>query len=351
MAAVEKRVFVVTSVAISGNLVSSTAGSGYDMILTDQRFIFTNRRIAEAGFAADSEGMATQYSFTQDLETLASKEGSLCLPFTDLKRVQITNEGKSSCRLSIEYMDRKGKKQNLSVECQFERDCRGTRYKYPDYTKDSNVVSAAYSRDCADFLQSIRTVLRLSLPPRVPMDFRTYAKAQTDDGTEHLDTPSMFSRRFPKYQLRMASEWGLLLLGHRMNADYSVESLEVFDKRVLSQTPEEHLNELKAMDDQSLGHMWWGYMVFGNYFAEVIIRNLGGRWRYPSRILVFFCLWAGYISPAYRHWYVVVGKQKVPVFEIMRRRAEMGANQVSLVRIYSEIKNGTFDLKKLTRSD
>ncbi|MBU0624532.1 MAG: hypothetical protein KJ672_06780 [Candidatus Thermoplasmatota archaeon] len=68
--------------------------------------------------------------------------------------------------------------------------------------------------------------------------------------------------------------------------------------------------------------------------------------KYPSRILVFFCLWAGYISPAYRHWYVVVGRQKVPVFDIMKRRLEMGAKEVSLVNVYQEIAKGTYKHRK-----
>jgi hypothetical protein len=92
--------------------------------------------------------------------------------------------------------------------------------------------------------------------------------------------------------------------------------------------------------------MWFYHMMAGSYFTEVIIRNLGGKWKYPSRVLVFFCLWAGYISPVYRHWYLIVGKQKVPVFEIVRRRLEMGARELSLVQVYSEIANGTYRIRK-----
>lgn len=158
--------------------------------------------------------------------------------------------------------------------------------------------------------------------------------------------PSRFSRKFPEYQLKMASEMGLAVLRQFMTADYSVESLQVLDQWVLSQTPEEHRKNIKAMQDQSLPSIWFNYMKFGSYFAEVIIRNVGGKWKYPSRILVFFCLWAGYIGPAYRHWYLVVGDQKVPVFEIMKRRLEMGAKEVSLVQVYREIANGTYKIGK-----
>ncbi len=131
-----------------------------------------------------------------------------------------------------------------------------------------------------------------------------------------------------------------------MNPDYSVVSLEIFDTLALPQTPEEFAEGIRLMKDQSSARMWVYFMTPASYFAEVIIRNLGGRWKYPSRILVFFCLWAGYISPAYRHWYVVVGRQKVPVFEIMRRRFELGAKEVSLVQIYQEIAAGTYRYKR-----
>jgi len=163
-----------------------------------------------------------------------------------------------------------------------------------------------------------------------------------NDNIEPQARPSPFSREFDKYQLKMASEMGIAVLRQFMTVDYSVESLQVLDRRALSQTPEEFRNDIKEMKDQSLASMWFNYMKFGSYFAEVIMKNLGGRWRYPNRILVFFCLWAGYISPAYRHWYLVVGKQKVPVFEIMRRRLEMGAKEESLVKVYNEIANGTY---------
>ncbi|MBU0624531.1 MAG: hypothetical protein KJ672_06775 [Candidatus Thermoplasmatota archaeon] len=62
-----------------------------------------------------------------------------------------------------------------------------------------------------------------------------------------------------------------------MNADYSPESLEALDRLVLSQSPEQHRNDIKVMEDRSLPHIWWTYMVPGSYFAEVVIRNLGGR--------------------------------------------------------------------------
>lgn len=162
--------------------------------------------------------------------------------------------------------------------------------------------------------------------------------------------PSQFRRAFLKYQLKLQAEGSLRVLRRYMNPDFSVDSLEAFDRQVLARTPEEFKKRTAALDPRT-SSMWVWYVGPGSYFAEVIIRNLGGQWKYPSRILVFFCIWAGYISPVYHHWYVTVGKQKVPVFEIMKRRLEMGANQVSLVRIYSEIKNGTYDHKKWTVND
>ncbi len=170
--------------------------------------------------------------------------------------------------------------------------------------------------------------------------------AMSDSVESDSQIPSRLSRKFPKYQLKSNSETCFGVLQRYMNVDYSVESLAVLDRRVLAQTPEEFRRRISVRKDQSSPSMWSFFMGPGSYFAEVIIRNLGGKWKYPSRILVFFCLWAGYINPAYRHWYVVVGKQKVPVFEIMKRRLEMGEKEVSLTQVYHEIANGTFKLKK-----
>lgn len=181
----ERRFLVVTSVALSSSLAFDMTGSGYDMILTNRRFIFTDRKIAEAGFAADGDGMATQYSFTLDLETLARKQGSICLPFRDLRRVQTINEGKGNCQLSIDCRDTEGRKQTLRIECQFKRDWRGTRYKYPDYTMSSNTVSAAYNKDCADFLQSIENALRTTLPPSVALDLNAQVEGRTESESQH----------------------------------------------------------------------------------------------------------------------------------------------------------------------
>jgi hypothetical protein len=160
------------------------------------------------------------------------------------------------------------------------------------------------------------------------------------------DLPSHLSRRFLEHQLKLASELGLKVIRDYLSPDYSVESLERMEHHVLPQTPEQFKEQIRALEDQSVPRLWFFSMGFGSYFGEVIIRNLGGKWKYPSRILVFLCLWGGYISPVYRHWYVVVGKQKVPVFDIMKSRLEMGAKGVSLVRIYREIEKGVYDRKK-----
>jgi hypothetical protein len=47
----------------------------------------------------------------------------------------------------------------------------------------------------------------------------------------------------------------------------------------------------------------------------------------------------------YRRWYVIVGKLRVPVFELARKRETMGPKE-SLVKVYQEIAEGCFRAPK-----
>jgi hypothetical protein len=101
----------------------------------------------------------------------------------------------------------------------------------------------------------------------------------------------------------------------------------------------------KSRYDGSYLADWVISLGLGSYFGEVLIRNLAGRWKYPSRFLVLYCIYSGYASPIFHHWYVVVGGQKVPVLELAKRRLMMGPKE-SLVEAYNAIAAGEFKFNR-----
>ena len=72
------------------------------MVVTDRRFIFPDRGLAQKGFVAAGEQMATAYSAYHDLDAIAGKEGSIMIPFTDVRCVRIKIY-RLSCSIRIEY--------------------------------------------------------------------------------------------------------------------------------------------------------------------------------------------------------------------------------------------------------
>jgi hypothetical protein len=126
---------------------------------------------------------------------------------------------------------------------------------------------------------------------------------------------------------------------HRITPDFTLESLAALEL-VHPKDPDQYRSaaaKLEKFDyDGSYVADWVISVGLGSYFGEVLVRNLGGRWKYPARLLVFYAFYTGYASSIFRHWYVVVGQQKIPVFEIAKRRLMMGPSE-SLVQVYREI--------------
>lgn len=155
------------------------------------------------------------------------------------------------------------------------------------------------------------------------------------------DPPSKYHfREFLEFQFKLASNLSIRVARKYIDPDYSPSSLERLESCEV-QTPEEYREEVvryaaKPGRSTSQAAMWFMHMGLGSYFGEVLVRNLGGKWRYPSRVLVAIALLTFRPGIAYRHWYVVVGKRKIPVFELARRRQVMGSTE-SLAAKYREI--------------
>ena len=161
-----------------------------------------------------------------------------------------------------------------------------------------------------------------------------------------LGRPSRFSRRFLERELELALSSALAFCHTQgIKSDYSEESLIAFEA-LLPRNPEEYLRVVSNFDkfkyDGSYLSDWLVALGPGSYFGEVILRILGGRWKYPSRLRVFLSLYTSYSSPIFLNWFVIVGKQKVPVFEIARQRMILGTEGESFTQIYRKISKGKY---------
>ena len=165
--------------------------------------------------------------------------------------------------------------------------------------------------------------------------------------------PSHFRRRFLEDELRK----GLLDIVNRcvrlgIDPDFTEASLERLDA-ILPRDNQDYRESVAHFTqfeyDGSPLSDWLVALGPSSYFGEVLVKNLGGKWRYPSRLVVFYSYYTGYLSPVFRHWFVLVGKQRIPVFEIVRRRMIIGQEE-SLVKAYHDIASGRFKLKEICRS-
>jgi len=176
--------------------------------------------------------------------------------------------------------------------------------------------------------------------------------AARGDGMEHSMEEKEIPAIPPKYRIREflqakfeeAGKESIAATGRFVVPDYSPESLrylEEFHPKSTVQWQETLKLRSKLGLRNTQDWLWLLSMLPGWYFGEVLVRNLGGRWKYPNR--GYFILALILFRPAilYRHWYVIVGKQKVPVFELAMRRGILGTDE-SLYRAYWLIAQGSF---------
>jgi hypothetical protein len=156
--------------------------------------------------------------------------------------------------------------------------------------------------------------------------------------------PKYRIRTFLEAQLTAFSQISLSMVRHYTIPDYTPGSLEKLEP-YHGQTPTEYEELLIWRNNHGLSNspdqLWLMWMTLGCYFGEVLVRNLGGKWKYPSRLYGYLAVAFNWPGLAYRHWYVIVGKQKVPVFELSRRRCVMGPDE-SIYRAYQLIAKGQF---------
>lgn len=121
----------------------------------------------------------------------------------------------------------------------------------------------------------------------------------------------------------------------------SLRSLELYLPRDPRSWREEILPYLVKQGYIDEARIWLVHMWTGSYFGEVMVRNLHGRWQFPNAIIALIALMLRRPGMMYRHWYVIVEGQKIPVFELARRRETMGQRE-SLYEAYRLIAEGAF---------
>jgi len=73
---------------------------------------------------------------------------------------------------------------------------------------------------------------------------------------------------------------------------------------------------------------------FGAYLGEVLVRNLDGRWHYPSFLQTLIILVSRDSRRGELYWYVLVGGEKVYVFRAAREAIEKTGAVFSLYELY-----------------
>jgi hypothetical protein len=156
--------------------------------------------------------------------------------------------------------------------------------------------------------------------------------------------PPRYSREFLRFHLKAAYDDFWAAYSFTANLNNSRASLEELDTS-LPQSIEDELNSLGRNVD--IATLWTLHAGLGSYFGEVLVKELNGRWRYPSRFLTMVAWLLHRPDVLYRHWYVVVGAQRVPVFEIARRRETLGREKASLVDAYKRIAGSMRERRRL----
>jgi hypothetical protein len=156
----------------------------------------------------------------------------------------------------------------------------------------------------------------------------------TADHAESNSLPPRYSREYLSLHLKAVHESFWIAHSIEMNPDHSPKSLARLDDDLPESITEEAKRKGYKFDNRT---MWAFHAGLGSYFGEVLVRNLDGEWKYPNRLAVAFAFLLNRPDILYRHWFVVVGKLKVRVFDIARRRETLGKEKASLFKAYEEI--------------
>jgi hypothetical protein len=118
--------------------------------------------------------------------------------------------------------------------------------------------------------------------------------------------------------------------------NYSPDGLSIMDGNV-----GESAEEIYAKEDirSTPSLLWSFYRLYGTYFGDVIVRNLGGEWEIPSSIRLTLSRLLWWPELLFFHWNVKLNGKRIPVFKIAKWRFDGSGRVPSLAEAYDRIKS------------
>jgi len=147
--------------------------------------------------------------------------------------------------------------------------------------------------------------------------------------------PPKYSKEFLKIHLDKARENFWQSARKHGITDFSEASLRRLDELIWGDMLKGF--EEEGCPDPDLEKVWFATSAPGSYLGDVLVHNLNGTWRYPNLLVCSVGLMFQRPDWIYRHWYVIVGKRRVKVFVVAKRRWTGGREGASLMKAYEEI--------------
>jgi hypothetical protein len=86
-------------------------------------------------------------------------------------------------------------------------------------------------------------------------------------------------------------------------------------------------------------------LAIGSYLGEIIVRNLGGRWRFPKPVQTLVILISRDRFKADKYWFVLLDGEEVHVFRAAREAIDQTSSKSSLYEFYRQLAHGRHNRK------
>ena len=103
------------------------------------------------------------------------------------------------------------------------------------------------------------------------------------------------------------------------------------DLRAIDELLDERLREFLRQGNAGFERAALG---IGSYLGEVMVRNLGARWRFPTFAQSLFALVSRDPWKADKYWYVYLNGQEIHVFRAAKEAIERTSSEFSLCEFY-----------------
>lgn len=133
-----------------------------------------------------------------------------------------------------------------------------------------------------------------------------------------------------------ACEAGYSPYFHDWLHNHSPDGLSIMDGNIGESAEDIYANE-GINSTPSL--LWSFYRLYGTYFGDVIVQNLGGEWVIPSSIRLALSRLLWWPELLYFHWYVRLNGKRIPVFKIAKWYLDGTGRVPSMTDAYKRIES------------